>query len=143
MNQEEINNLLDLYEQGLTSSEQEAMLTDHLAKAKDEEHLWFKFLKYRKKQKPRDIENQIWSSIQKEEKKKSRIILRAISVAASVALIISILWVSNPFKPKEMSYEEKAAVLKEALAMISSAEKTETNQDIIYEDETIIIYTER
>lgn len=142
MNQEEINKLLELYEQGLTSSEQEAKLTDHLAKAKEEEHLWFKFLKHRKKYKPKNLENQIWSAIQKEEKQKSRFILRAVSVAASVALIISILWFTNPLKPKEMSYEEKVAVIKEVQLMISASQKSELQNIIIYEDEAFIIYIE-
>ncbi len=141
MNQEEIKKLLELYEQGLTSSEQEAMLTEHLAK--DEEHLWFKFLKHRKKQKPKNIENQIWTAIQNEEKQKSRFILRALSVAASAAIIISVLWITDPLKPREMSYEEKVAVLEEVQLMISASQKAELNNIIIYEDETIIIYTEK
>jgi hypothetical protein len=89
------------------------------------------------------LESLIWSNIHSKEKKYPKIILRALAAAASVALIITILWFPNPLKSREMSYEDKAAVLKEALSMISTAEKAKPDQEIIYEDETIIIYTEK
>lgn len=143
MNQEETNKLLKLYEQGRTSSEQESDLLKILGESKAEKNLWFNFLRKQKKNTPKNLEEQIWSAIQLREKKKSRYIIRAISIAASIALLISVLWITNPLKPKEMSYEEKAAVLKEALAMISLTDEAENNKEIIYEDDLLIIYSEK
>ncbi len=143
MNQEENKRLLKLYEQGLTSSEEEAALIKTLGDSKNDKHIWFKFLKNHKNTTPANLESLIWSNIHSKEKKYPKIILRALAVAASVALIITILWFPDPLKSREMSYEEKAAVLKEALIMIYTAEKTKPDQEIIYEDETIIIYTEK
>ncbi len=143
MNQEENKRLLKLYEQGLTSSEEEAILIKTFGNSKDEEHVWFKFLKNHKRKTPTNLESHIWTNIQRKDSKKPKMVLRALAVAASITLILSILWIPNPLKSREMSYEEKAAALKEALIMISSAEKAETEQEIIYEDETIIIYTEK
>ena len=143
MNQEETNKLFELYEQGLTSSKQEADLLETFGDSKNDNHLWFKFLKNHKKNSPENLESHIWSTIQSIEKKKSKFILRVASIAASITLIFSIIFIANPKKPIEMSYEEKAAVLKEALAMFPSIEEPETSQEILYEDDLIIIYSEK
>lgn len=143
MNQEEIKKLLELYEQGLTSSEQEAILRKHLGRKEDQNHLWFKYLHHHKIYKPDHFENQIWSAIQAKEQKKTRFILRTLTIAASAALIITILWLPLPFlKHNAMSDEEKSAILKEVLIMFSSAEKQTIVKEILYEDESIIIYTQ-
>lgn len=143
MNQEELNRLLKLYEQGLTSAEEESVLLKTLGDSKDKKHLWFKFLKNYKKSIPTNLENQIWSNIQRKEKKKPKMMLRVLALAASITLVLTILWIPNPLKSREMSDAEKAAVLKEALTMISSAEERITEQEIIYEDDLLIIYTEK
>ena len=143
MNQEEINKLLELYEQGLSSSEEESILREKLGHDRNESFPWFTYLNNKKIKTPKDIEAQVWKSIQVHEKRKSRFGVKVLSIAASIALLISVLWITDSFNSREMSYEEKAAVLEEALTMITSAEKGLVVEEIIYEDETIVIYTEK
>jgi hypothetical protein len=143
MNQEEINNLLEIYEQGLSSSEEENILREKLGEDRKGSHPWFSYLNNKRINTPKHIEAQVWKSIQAHEKGKSRLGIKFISIAASIALLFSVLWITDPFKPREMSYEEKVAVLEEVQLMISASQKAELNNIIIYEDETIVIYTEK
>jgi hypothetical protein len=65
-----------------------------------------------------------------------------ISAAASLALLISLVFISPSLRnQKEMTYEEKAAKLEEALSLISENNE-QADRKIIYEDEIIVIYTE-
>ena len=143
MNKEKLNEQLELYEQGQTSLKEEAELLDNLGDSGSKKFVWFRFLKQRKETIPSDLEKQVWDKIQSGEKNKSNKLLRILAVAASIALIVSVLSIPNPFKGREMSHDEKAAVLKEAFNMISSAKQPQGNQEIIYEDDILIIYTEK
>ncbi len=144
MNKEEIKKLLELYEQGLSSSEEEATLIKNLGESKNKTHPWFNYLNKKRVKTPENMEDQIWKNIQDKEKNKSRIALRILSVAASVTLLFSILWISTDvFEPKMMSFEEKVMLLKEARAMISADEESTTSREILYEDELLIIYAEK
>jgi hypothetical protein len=60
-------------------------------------------------------------------------------VAASV-LLIMMLYLSDFYQPQQIqSYEEKVALLNEAKEMLFN-QKNIAQQNIIYEDHTIIIY---
>ena len=141
MNKEQVDKLLELYEQGLTTSEEEAVLLKELGDSKTGANVVFNYIKHHKKQGPNDLEDKIWSSIQSGGKKKRRSIYSITSVAASVVLIVSLLLV-NPFNRQEMSSENKSAIYDEALAMISESEEIPAVREVLYEDESIILYTE-
>ena len=51
------------------------------------------------------------------------------------------IW-SAPWQQKGMSYEEKAAVLEEAILMMSGTTEIPDTREILYEDEIICIYIE-
>lgn len=138
MNMEQVDKLLEKYEQGMTSSEEEAYLIKQLG----DSELWFQYIKKQKKIAPKYIENEIWSVIQSDKRRKSRTLFKVISVAASVLLLISILWITNPLHQNKMSYQEKIATLNEALTMISNSEINSPEKEILYEDDIIIIYKE-
>ncbi len=138
MNREQTDKLLEKYEQGLTSVEEEKQLFAHPEDSGIDHQVWFQYVNHQKKEVPNDLEDTVWSSIQTRKKKW---LIRTISMAASVALLVSLFLTTNPWQKKEMSYEEKAALLEEALAMC--AEKKQTiEREILYEDELLIIYTQ-
>ncbi len=142
MNKEQVNKLLKKYEQGLTNSEEEASLVEQLGNSRSESHAWFQYIKKHKKQAPANLENDIWDVIQSERKGKIRKLFRIASIAATVVLFISILWITKAQQENEMSYDDKVATLNEALSMISHTDWNLVSQNILYEDEMIIIYTE-
>ena len=142
MNREQENKLLELYRKGLTSSKEEDALLNQLGESGSGPGLWFSFLENNKKTVPADLENQIWSTIQSGESRKKRLTIRRVLAAASVALLISISLIITPWQRKGMSYEEKAAVLEEAIKMMVDASEIPDNREILYEDEIICIYIE-
>ena len=140
MNRED--KLLELYRKGLSSSKEDDALLNKLGESKSGPGLWFNFIKNHKKTSPADLENQIWSTIQSGESRKKRLTIRRMLAAASIALLISISLIFTPWQQKGMSYEEKAAVLEEALLMMAGTTEMPDNREILYEDEIICIYIE-
>ncbi len=135
--------LFKKYEEGLTSLEEEAVLFDELG----QHNKWFQMLQQHKKSSPGGLENEIWNKIKNKIKSKIRYIRRIGSIAATFILLISLGIIFMPWNKKsisnqnrEMTYEEKTAVLKEALAMFPPSETKIPQKDILYEDENLIIY---
>ena len=65
---------------------------------------------------------------------------RARSSVAAIAVIVTSFALLRPHKSKGMDYESKLALYHEALGMIESAKPESTGKEIVYEDETLIIY---
>ena len=142
MNREQVDELLEKYEQGLASQEEMDLLMEQFEDSRTGPGVWFNYLRGQKKKAPENLNYQIWSAIQSQEKKKNRKITLFISAAASLAILISLIIISPSLRnQKEMTYEEKAAKLEEALSLISENNE-QADRKIIYEDEIIIIYTE-
>ncbi len=142
MNREQVDELLNKYEQGLTSQEEMDFLLEQFENSRSGPGVWFNYLRLQKKKAPENLHKQVWSAIQTQEKKKNRKIALFISAAASLAILISFIFISPSLRnQKEMSYEEKAAKLEEALSLLSENNE-QANREIIYEDEIIVIYTE-
>ena len=97
---------------------------------------WLNFAKKTRFKAPENLNNSIWEGIQNKRKTNRRIIYGLLATAASVALIISLSVNSS----KKQSYEEKEALLKEALSMFEKNEPQQEVRNIIYEDELIVIY---
>ncbi|HEC44414.1 MAG TPA: hypothetical protein ENI20_16455 [Bacteroides sp.] len=141
MNKEKLIALLEKYEQGLCSEEEEDFLINHADFSDESDGAWFNYLKHQERRAPGDLDQRIWDSINSLERGKYRLIKRISLAAASVALLISILFKTIPWQQRAMSYEEKAAVLEEALSMLEEG-RQEPERKVIYEDNLIIIYTE-
>lgn len=141
MNREEIKKQLDLFEEGLTSTDEEKNLIHKLGGNNSKANVWFKYIKQKRIIAPKNLEDDIWATIQKREKNKKSIWLRIGSVAASIILAVSVFITINVLSQEEMSYQDKEAVLKEALAMISEHQEEFVLGEILYEDENLIIYT--
>ena len=142
MNREQVDELLNKYEQGLASQEEMDLLMEQFEDSRSGPGVWFNYLRLQKRKAPENLHNQVWSAIQSQEKKKNRKITWFISAAASLAILISLIFISPSLRnQKEMSYEEKAAKLEEAQSLLSE-HNGQTDRKIIYEDEIILIYTE-
>lgn len=97
---------------------------------------WFKFVKKSRIEAPENLNNSVWDAIQSKRKRTQQVIYGIVTVAASVALIVS-LSVNSP----KQSDQEKEALLKEALSMFHDEVPKAEVQNIIYEDDLIVIYT--
>lgn len=140
MKKEYIDKQLDTFEQGLSSIDEERELASLLAGSEKGADTWFKYIKQHKKIAPPNLESDIWSAIQSKEQRKRRTLFKIGSVAASVILAVSLFFTIDILRPEEMSYEEKEAALKEAMALISETPEKPVLEGILYEDEIIIIY---
>ena len=142
MNREQVDKLLRKYEQGLVSQDEMDLLMEQFEDSRSGPGVWFNFLRLQKKNSPENLNHQVWSAIQSHVKKKNRRVTLIISAAASLAILISLIFITPTLRnQKEMTYEEKAAKLEEALSLISE-HNNQANREIIYEDEIILIYTE-
>lgn len=86
---------------------------------------------------PENINNDIWKGIEQNRIQKRRII-GTIAIAASIFALLLI----NHRAINTQTYEQKEALLTEALEMFSDNKKTSTKSEIIYEDELIVIYSQ-
>lgn len=132
----DINDLEKKYLAGETTLEEEEFLRENASKLAPELRLLFQFTKSIKKHAPDGLKQKVWKSINT-----STIKLRlGIFAAAASVLFLAIFSLQN-FKDREMSYEEKEATLKEAIAMFSESDTAYDVKEILYEDELVIIYT--
>lgn len=139
MNKEQIENLIEKYEAGSSTLQEEQFLFDNAENSNPAIAAWSAFVKSKKKKAPSNFRDSLWTSIQTRKIKKRRLAIGIMSAAASLLLLITI---SVNFRGSEkISYKEKEALLSEALSMFEGAEQMQAEQSIIYEDEMIIIYT--
>lgn len=141
MKREYINKQLEKYEKGLSSSHEEQELISLLSSSAKGKNAWFKFIKLQKAKVPENLEDDIWTSIQNQENRKKRLLIRISSIAASVVLALSLSMGFFNRNPEEMTLQEKEAVLKEAMALIPETQNKSILGEIIYENEILIIYT--
>lgn len=100
---------------------------------------WSTYVKWKRKKAPANLNDTIWASIQTRRKKRRRVFYTLSGVAASIILFFTISL--NNTNNKSLSYEEKSDLLNEALSMFSNERQTLEEQNIIYEDDMIVIYT--
>ncbi len=93
------------------------------------------------KQYPDDIEDSVWSFIQKKQRRKV-ITIFSVGIAASLLLAVSIFSVSRQNEKKNM--EMQFAIIEKALNHASSELTNEDAQrvEVLYEDEIITIVAE-
>lgn len=139
MEKVDIKKLLEKYKNGISNLEEEAFLKTNKKNLDVKEEVYFTYLEKKKTSVPKNLNNRLWESFEKERNKVRRLRVGVFSAAASLALIISLFLIS-PIE-EEMSYEEKLALLKEAKAMIADSEQGSNTKNIVYEDELIRIYT--
>lgn len=137
MNMEHLKDLYRKYLEGETTRFEEEHLKTHADGMKEGDKQWLNYLNRTSQPSPEDIEESASKYI--DYKQYRRISLtKLIAVAASVLIIVSIGLILYP-RQKEMSYIDKLVALTEA-RMLSSESTQDSQEEIIYEDESIIIY---
>ena len=136
MKDKEIEQLIEKYEAGDSSLQEEQFLFDNAENSKIE--AWSAFAQRNKVEAPNHFNDNLWESFQKRTIKKRRFKIRIISAAASIILIIA-LSVGN-LGEKELTYNEKADLLAQALSMFPDTEQEVAQKSIIYEDDIVVIY---
>ncbi|NQU52335.1 MAG: hypothetical protein HQ522_07320 [Bacteroidetes bacterium] len=139
MNKEKIENLIEKYEAGASTLQEEQFLFDNAENSDPTIEAWSAFVKHKKKVAPQNLNDSLWASIQTRKIKKRSFVISIMSTAATVLLFIFIS--VNYLSSKKMSYKEKEALLSEALSMLDIQKQIIAEQSIIYEDEMIIIYS--
>lgn len=139
MNLEQDDKLLQKYKEGASSIEEEYHLREIFSQSSEKSSAWFKFVSNARRKVPTGIEDIVLNSIETHRKRYKRTLYSIISAAAIVIiLVVSVLF--SPFQTKEMSYAEKLAVLVEVNNMFESEMVDDKEKDILYEDETIILF---
>ncbi len=139
MKEKKIENLIEKYEGGASTLNEEQFLFDNAENSGSKIEAWSTFVKRNKTDTPENFNEALWESFQNKNIKKRRYITRIMSAAASVIIIIA-LFIGKPGQNK-LSYDEKEVLLNQALNMFAVADQVQTQQSIIYENELIIIYT--
>jgi hypothetical protein len=140
MQDKKIKNLIEKYEAGESSLEEEKFLFDNAGDSGGTLVAWSTFVKNNKKTAAANFNETLWESFERQRNKKRRLIIGALSAAASIVLITVSLFISNT-QENELSYNEKAALLQESLEMFASVDGAQLEQDIVFENDLIVIYT--
>lgn len=144
MREESIKPMLEKYKKGLTSSEEEQLLFDHIDEQDIEMYKLSTFVKNKKVTTPRKLNEKLWDSF--EEKIKDKQKPKRIWQWSAVASILLILAWYVPYDYQNHLEEmEKQRLLEEAKSMFLKKTEPTKNDKILFEDETLIVFvrTER
>ncbi len=139
MKEIEFEKLVEKYEEGDTTIEEEALIFANIKNSKYSLDAWFTFVKNNKKEIPKDFNETLWKSFENKKTKNHKWTISIMAVAATVVLLIALF--GGKLKSKEQSYAEKEVLLNQALNMFENATQEEIRYDVFYENEMIIIYT--
>lgn len=139
MKDENLKNLIDKYENGQSSLNEEKILHDQTDEINPEMKPWSEFVNNHKAKVPEEFNEELWEKFEPKTNTTRKLFISIASVAATVLLIVTLYFNFNS-NQQELSYEEKEALLNQAKDMLFNEDHL-AQQDIIYEDETIIIYT--
>ncbi len=118
-----------------TLAEEEELFNTRESQAGMEE--WSTYVKQKRKKAPTDLTDSILAAIQTKKRRSQRFLLSFAGVAASIALLLAIFTYTTS---KGIDYDQKQAVLNEALSMFTEEKHTPIHKNIIYEDDMVIIY---
>lgn len=140
MNADKLKHIIDKYESGASTLEEEQMLFDHLENSDTSLGAWATFVKQNKSDVPKDLNESLWQSLEARKPKKSRVLVKLLSAAAAVLLTI-VLFIDLPTNDNQ-SYSEKEALLNEARSMFEKNDHPKYyKNEIIYETDEMIIYS--
>lgn len=136
---EQLNKLADLYKKGETSLKEEQLLRARFGDTVSGEMAWFSFAGKMEKKAPGQLQENVLSAVNSLRQRRRRIIVMISSAAALAVLLISVL-VLNPGKTAVMEYNNKMAILEEAINLTQAGDAYYSEDEVIYEDDIIIIY---
>jgi hypothetical protein len=137
MKKEHIKELFEKYKKGETSLEEEKFLLENSSELNFPLANWIN-MERENKNVPENLNEKLWASFEKRTPSKNKIMLRVLVAAASIVLLFS-LYPKN-YQDDTQSLIEKQALLMEAKSMFTEIEQN-TNQEIIFENDLIVLYT--
>ena len=139
MKEDKTKVLFKKYKEGNTTLKDEQYLFDNAIDTEPSLDAWSTFIKNNKTEIPNNFNDTLWESFQNKKNRKRKIFAGIMSTAASVILFTS-LFIANQ-KQEELNYSEKEVLLSLAKEMLSNSDLKVIEQNIIYENEMVIIYT--
>lgn len=139
MKEHKIDKLIEKYESGSSTLNEELLLFENGNNAGLPIEAWSAFVKSNKRKMRDNLNDRLWVSFQKRNRFKRTLNIGIVSAAASVLLIFA-LYFAGPGK-NSLSYSEKEALLNQALGMFPEKEQLPVEENIIYENDMVIIYT--
>ncbi len=133
MDEQKQNELTEKYLNATSTLQEEEELFNT-----DSPEAWATFVQKQKKRIPEGLEREVMSAIGKKAKSKRRFLNRTLPIAATVALLLSFLFI--PSKEKEMTYEQKVELLEQALSGFQEKGNPIPERNVIYEDELLVVY---
>ena len=138
MKTEEMDDLLKKYMMGDTTLQEERALFENAGEANPVINSLGRFIKKNKLEVPENLNDKLWDSFQGKRIGRKRYRMALLSAAASLLLVIGIV-IGRP-KQHQLSYAEKESLLRQARGMfVNTAQNGQ--QNVIYEDDLIVIYT--
>ncbi|WP_422106538.1 hypothetical protein [Winogradskyella sp.] len=138
MKKEHIKDIFDRYKNGQTSLEEEEFLLKNSCDLDFPLSDWIIHEKQNKTKATEDFNDQLWASFNKKIKPKNSLAKRTLIAAAAVVLFFAVYKINQ--QEQTQSLWEKEALLIQAKSMFSESEQ-KTNQEIVFEDDLITIYT--
>lgn len=136
------DNLIDKYLAAETTLEEEETLFDGKNQQPGVAE-WATYRNHKRNKAPSNLPDTIWSTIQKRRRNRQRMLIGLPAVAASIAFVVFVLIYDEgdqQVAPRRITYDEKEALLHEALSLFSEEQPTTSKQNVIYEDDVVIIY---
>ena len=139
MKEESIKKLKEKYYTGSTSLKEEKQLIQESSKEDSITGKIALFLENQKNEAPKGFNENLWESFEEKIIEKKRPVLWIWSAAASVVIVLFFYF----FNLHQSNVEEirKQALLEEAKSMFTEQEEPIKTDKILFEDETLIVYT--
>ena len=137
MNEVHMKDLIEKYKKGLTSAEEEEFLFEN-SQHPEIQKLGM-FLENQKVEVPKDLNEQLWSDFEQKIEAKKTIKIWKWSAVASVTLALA--FYGNLRYQNHLNEMKNGQLLEEAISMFPDVEETFQPSKILFEDETIIVYT--
>ncbi len=137
MNENRIRKLIEKYQRGETSLQEEQLLFDQKDGLDSGFNAWSNYLENNKIKPPADFNNNAWQKFQATHSVQRNGFVGLSVAAASIVFMLSFL-ISNHWSGKQSEMEKKL-LLSQALNLV--AESEENMEEVLYENDMIVIYT--
>ena len=142
MNMEQEERLQRKYDEGMTSLSEERSLFEQALTGSERDRHWFGYIREKRSRVPGNIEELALSAVESYRRRTRRLIISTASAAATIALLVTIGVGTKNYQAREMEKEEILATLEEVMSMVEFDTRPGNKGQVLYEDESIIIYME-
>ncbi len=139
MKEDKFDKLFKKYQEGKTTLKEENILFNKEQNSSPSLQAWFVYAKNNRIKMPKNLNDTLWDSFKIKLRSRRKFTFAIMSAAATIILFITFfIGYTNHNK---LNYNEKKALLNQALNMFPDEKKTEFQHEIIYESNLIVIYT--